>query len=198
MPRKRALRDEREADVVRAATAVFLRYGFARTTMGDLATEAKISRPALYLFFPSKELAFAAVVRRMDADWHAEIVAGLRKHATLEGQLRYACGSWAAHGVTTMAKHPDARDLFDLSFEAVREMYEHFQSLIADLMSDAVAAAGFPASSKELARSLMWAMRGIKEAAATPAEMSRLAEVQIELLIAALQVPLTSKSRRRG
>jgi AcrR family transcriptional regulator len=48
------------------ATAIFSRYGYARTTMGDIAAEAGISQPALYLLFPDKEALFTAVIRRMD------------------------------------------------------------------------------------------------------------------------------------
>ncbi len=45
---------------VQDATDLFLRYGHARTTMGDVAGEAGISRPALYLVFPRNEDIFTA------------------------------------------------------------------------------------------------------------------------------------------
>jgi len=48
------------------ATAIFSRYGYARTTMGDIVAEAGISRPALYLLFPDKEALFTVVIRYMD------------------------------------------------------------------------------------------------------------------------------------
>src|SRR3546814_16147684 len=38
-----------------AAADQFIRYGFARTTMGDIARASDMSRPALYLLFPGKE-----------------------------------------------------------------------------------------------------------------------------------------------
>jgi AcrR family transcriptional regulator len=37
----------KEERVIAGATEVFLRYGFARTTMGDIAERVGISRPAL-------------------------------------------------------------------------------------------------------------------------------------------------------
>jgi len=60
--------------VVERATEVFCRYGFARTTMGDIAERCEISRPALYLLFPDKEAIFTAVVERTDQDKLASIV----------------------------------------------------------------------------------------------------------------------------
>ncbi len=57
--------DEKAERILVAAQAVFLRYGFKRTTMGDIAEAAGISRPALYLVFPLKEKIFATVLTRM-------------------------------------------------------------------------------------------------------------------------------------
>jgi AcrR family transcriptional regulator len=190
-------RATKQADIVRAATDVFLRYGFTRTTMGDLAGAARISRPALYLVFPGKEDLFAAVVRRMDAEWHAEVGAALADHKTLEAKLRHVCGAWAAHGIDVVSLHPDAKDLFDLRFAAVREMYEHFEVLLASLIDDAIAGSSLRATARELARSVIYAMRGIKEAATSTAEMRRLADVQISLLVVALGLPTTSGDRSR-
>ena len=41
--------------------AVVLRYGFQRTTMDDVAKEAGISRPALYLLFKNKTEIYRAL-----------------------------------------------------------------------------------------------------------------------------------------
>jgi len=44
--------------VLAAAIAVFGRYGYRRTSMEDIAAEAGISRPALYLLFQNKKDVF--------------------------------------------------------------------------------------------------------------------------------------------
>jgi AcrR family transcriptional regulator len=67
--------------VVERATDVFCRYGFARTTMGDVAERCKISRPALYLLFPDKEAIFTAVVEQMDREKHLAIRSELERAA---------------------------------------------------------------------------------------------------------------------
>jgi AcrR family transcriptional regulator len=41
---------------------VFAQYGFADTTVNHITREAKVSRPAFYLYFASKQEVFAAVV----------------------------------------------------------------------------------------------------------------------------------------
>ena len=48
---------QREAILV-AATAIFLRYGFKKTSMDDVARAAGVSRQGLYLYFDTKDLLF--------------------------------------------------------------------------------------------------------------------------------------------
>jgi AcrR family transcriptional regulator len=48
---------QREA-ILRAATATFLRYGFKKTSMDDVAQAAGVSRQGLYLYFDTKDLLF--------------------------------------------------------------------------------------------------------------------------------------------
>ena len=48
---------QREAILV-AATATFLRYGFKKTSMDDVARAAGVSRQGLYLYFDTKDLLF--------------------------------------------------------------------------------------------------------------------------------------------
>ena len=47
--------EEKREAVFEAASEVFSRYGFRRTSMNDIAEAAGISRPALYLMFDNKE-----------------------------------------------------------------------------------------------------------------------------------------------
>ena len=48
---------QREAILV-AATAAFLRYGFKKTSMDDVAQAAGVSRQGLYLYFETKDVLF--------------------------------------------------------------------------------------------------------------------------------------------
>jgi AcrR family transcriptional regulator len=48
---------QREA-ILRSATAIFLRYGFKKTSMDDVAQAAGVSRQGLYLHFDTKDLLF--------------------------------------------------------------------------------------------------------------------------------------------
>ena len=171
---------------VAAAADVFLRYGFTRTTMGDIAQHAGMSRPALYLLFPDKDAVFTAVVRRMNADQLDGVRARLATLPTLKEKLLFACRTWGAHGVELTAVHPDARDLFDVSRPSVREMYAEFETFLADLLRDELAASPLQLAPEVLARVLAYAMRGFKDSAVDADDMRRLIAAQIELVVAAI------------
>jgi AcrR family transcriptional regulator len=54
-PTPDAYLEERKAEILQAARVVFIRHGFERATMQDIATEVGISPGAIYRYFPSKE-----------------------------------------------------------------------------------------------------------------------------------------------
>jgi AcrR family transcriptional regulator len=170
-----------------AATDVFCRYGFHRTTMGDIARQAGMSRPALYLLFPDKDAVFTAVVRQMDEAKRAEIRDEIASAAGLHVKLLRACLAWGCHGVDLAAVHPDAADLFDLAFPVVHEVYRNFQALVAELIAEQVRQSGLEARPEELARTLVFGLRGLRATAADGTEMRCLITVLVEVFMRAIE-----------
>lgn len=64
-PKWRRQKETRPADIVRAALDVFSEKGFAGARMEEIAARAGVSKGAPYLYFPTKEDLFAAVVREV-------------------------------------------------------------------------------------------------------------------------------------
>ena len=56
---------EKRTRILDAAEHAFSAYGFARSSMADIATGADMSRPALYQHFANKEEIYAAVLERL-------------------------------------------------------------------------------------------------------------------------------------
>jgi len=96
--------DARKLAILEAATGVFLRYGFKKTSMDDLARAAGLSRQGLYLHFPTKEDLFKAdvlhVLQVMRAEGNALLASDLpvdervlaffvAKHAHMRGEKGY-------------------------------------------------------------------------------------------------------------
>ena len=58
----------RHNSVLNAAVIVFSRYGFERGTLADVAREAGLSRPLIYLLYPNKTALFVALAQAMADD----------------------------------------------------------------------------------------------------------------------------------
>jgi len=69
----------RRAAILDAAVRVFLRYGFKKTSMDDLARAAGLSRQGLYLHFATKEDLFKAAVSTLVASLRAATRAALSR-----------------------------------------------------------------------------------------------------------------------
>jgi AcrR family transcriptional regulator len=64
-PRRRARRKEaRPGEIIDAALRLFADRGYAATKLEDVATAAGIGKGTIYLYFPTKEDLFRAVVRQ--------------------------------------------------------------------------------------------------------------------------------------
>jgi AcrR family transcriptional regulator len=61
-PRRRR-KDARPAELLDAALDTFREKGFAATRMEDIAARAGVSKGTIYLYYPSKEAVFEALVR---------------------------------------------------------------------------------------------------------------------------------------
>jgi AcrR family transcriptional regulator len=78
--RWRRRKDARPAEIVDAALEVFAERGFSAARLYDVAARAGISKGTLYLYFPSKEELFKAVVRQALLPNLARVERLLREH----------------------------------------------------------------------------------------------------------------------
>jgi AcrR family transcriptional regulator len=62
-PTRQRRKDARPQELLQAALELFARKGFAATRSEEVAARAGVSKGTLYLYFPSKEELFKAVVR---------------------------------------------------------------------------------------------------------------------------------------
>lgn len=85
-PKWQRRKEARPAEIVAAALAVFAEKGFASARTEDIAARAGISKGALYLYFPTKEDLFRAVV-------HEAVVPNIE---ALTAQMRAADMPFAA------------------------------------------------------------------------------------------------------
>ena len=174
---------------IEAGARVFLRFGFQRATMGDIAQAAGMSRPALYLIFSSKEDVFEAVIAHWIEDSLARIAAGLAGRATLGEKLRFACEIWCVEGLERALANPEVRDMSRLP--AVIRSYARFEACLTDILREAAERSGLGVTAADLARVIVAAMQGFKQTVQSGEEMRHLIAVQI----LAIENALASRAR---
>jgi AcrR family transcriptional regulator len=167
----------RRAAILEAATGVFLRYGFKKTSMDDLARAAGISRQGLYLYFATKEALFKEGVLKLVAATRAAGRAALAREE-LDVEERLLGAFEAVHGLAIGQEGAEhMNELMETAAQLVgpvtREME---QGLVADvtrvLRSTGVAARWKDAgvSAKDLAEHLYATSYGAKHCVSTSPE----------------------------
>jgi AcrR family transcriptional regulator len=173
--------EDKISKVVRAAGEIFLRYGFARTTMGDVAKAAGISRPALYLLFPGKEPLFAAATMALAQQRLRDISAAADRCSDLEQRLATACEMLLISIFELQQSTPDALDMDDLQFPVVRDIYTMFEDYLAALIADDLPVTDWPTS--DAARVLLYGARGLRKVAASADDYRTLIRLHVALLV---------------
>ncbi|WP_179297006.1 TetR/AcrR family transcriptional regulator [Burkholderia ubonensis] len=174
--------DPKKSRIVAAAAKVFGRYGFARTTMGDIAREAGVSRPSVYTLYPGKDEIFSAVADAFTDSKLAAIRSGLASYANVHDKLLFACTTWSVDAFENLLANPDARDLMNLAFPSIRAGYLRFQQLLVGILRESDDAHHFSETPDELARVIVFSIRGFKDTAQSGQEMGRLIEVLIDAI----------------
>jgi AcrR family transcriptional regulator len=135
-------KEERPAEITRAALEAFAEHGYAATRVEEVAKRAGVSKGLLYLYFRTKEELFKAVIRsavvpRIDALKAAVADSGLTAEAFLRGPfltfIRRLPDSPARIVVRLMIaegpKHPDLTEFYceqvvTVGVEALRQLIE--------------------------------------------------------------------------
>ncbi len=182
----------KEERVLEAAQKVFVRYGFRRATMADIAEAAGMSRPALYLIFPSKEEVLAATTTRVFAALLSEIREGLERFATTEEKLIFAFDLWTVRGFELVQASPDAKDLFESSYEfahaAISQAMADFVALLAAVLEPLIwSQTRVSFSAHQVAEILTHAMLGFKASAQNTRQLRRLIAGLIKIALASLE-----------
>ena len=104
-PRRSRRKEARPAELLEAALALFVEKGYAATRVEEVAAQAGVSKGTLFLYFPSKQALFKAVVRenagRQLADAQREVAEFQGATAELVHEFIYRW--WTQYGGTPAA-----------------------------------------------------------------------------------------------
>ncbi|WP_431508889.1 TetR/AcrR family transcriptional regulator [Variovorax sp. DAIF25] len=169
---------DRRVAIMEAAIGVFLRYGYRKTSMDDLARAAGISRQGLYLHFSAKDELFKQAVT-----WFAECglaamrAALAREELPIEERLVGAFAALHAQNDGSQMSLEHMNEIVATARELVGPVLEEFDQAVPKELAraiqssgDAVPWRGAGLTAKALAQHLYAASHGLKHYARTPAE----------------------------
>lgn len=179
----------RTDEIAEAATDVFLRYGFRKTSMDDLATAAGLSRQGLYLHFKTKEALFHAALRRMVARVETAAREVLdRDDVTLPDRLLETFE--AVHGDAVAVRSDRTAELLDTATTLGKSLLQETEQNIIRGVAAVLSSAGVDAvwrksgiAAEDLAHHLYAASTGIRLIAATPADYRTHMRIAIKIVV---------------
>ncbi len=183
--------DEKRERVIEAAKRVFLRRGYRHVTMGDIALEAAMSRPALYLVYPSKAEIFAATLDDVLSNALVEVRAAVDREASVDRKLCGAFEVWCVRPYEMVLASPEAEDLLESSRTIAPAVFDAHGATFERIVARQLAPlARSPSRSKpsalEAARLLNAAAVGFKQSARDVAQLRRMIASNLALVIAGL------------
>ena len=103
----------KDANILEAATRCFVRYGFSKTTMNDIAREAGVARQTLYNAYPGKNDVLRAAMRNNVDAIFEQVENGWAEMDSFEDKLDlfYQLGPLAWWDMVQTA--PDTAELID-------------------------------------------------------------------------------------
>jgi TetR/AcrR family transcriptional regulator, regulator of autoinduction and epiphytic fitness len=178
--------------VLDAALATFMRFGFRKTSMEEVARAAQLSRQGLYLHFPTKEDLFRATVRyALETGLHAASVPLQAADLSLEQKLTAAFEQWTGRYVGAIGT--DVADLQEASDLLLGPVMSEHEERFLEAVTRTIRASGLPAAykpagitSRQLTDLLAATARGLKHTCTSRPDFAD----RIAIAIRALCLPL--------
>jgi len=128
--------------IVTAAANMFARYGYSKTTMGDIAAEAGVARQTVYNAFPGKEEILRAVVRQAGEDTFTSVATAWDAADTIDAKLAAFHDLVPLKWFETIRAAPDWAELLDGMHKAASEEMKTYdtnwrRALLEMLQNDA-------------------------------------------------------------
>jgi AcrR family transcriptional regulator len=181
--------DPKKDKILETAFRLFLKHGYRKVTMGDLAAEAAMSRPSLYAVFPNKEAVLTEMIDRQREANKALIHTTLPELNDLKDQLHFIFDVWIIQPFASVVDSENGKELIVncATFVplAVDQLFADFEACLSLVLERSFQDPS-KISAKDTARILNLATRGLKSSTDTLPQIKRLTDGLIAMTIAAV------------
>ncbi len=139
--------DDTRARIVEAAEALFLRLGYAKTAVADIAAELKMSPANVYRFFPSKNAIVEAICQRCLGDVEEQAWTIARAKAPAAEKLERLFIDILKYHKENLLTETRVNDIvlvaMENSWAAIRTHKETMRTIVEVILRDGIAAGEF-------------------------------------------------------
>jgi AcrR family transcriptional regulator len=184
--------------ILRAATVLFSRYGFRKTSIEMIAGEAGVAKPTVYAHFADKDALFVAVCERLVAEIIASTAAAAQAHAELAERLTAMLAAKFTTVFELVDSSPHARELLasteDNAKAVIAAADERYEQLLVAAIKAAIRGGeldlrGLGRTPKAFAAMLMQLGHGAGHHAHSAAQHRRNLAELVRALVAATRLP---------
>lgn len=179
--------DAKEQKIIDAATRLFHRHSYRKVTMQDIAAESGMSRPSLYASFANKEAVFGALMTQHAAQHAAEAEERLPGLESLRERLECLFEIWILRPYASVIDSENGAELLANSTvyapAAAAALYARFEGQLRAILEPTMTGDHL-LSAADLAHILVMAVKGLKAATGTLAELERLTAGLIAMAVA--------------
>jgi len=183
MPERDAITSDgegRRESVLDSAMQTFVRFGYRKTSMEDVARAAQVSRQGLYFLFDSKPALFrAAVTRALTRDLDA-VADMLDDGRPLRARLLAAFDRWSGSFIGPLTDQTESVRDFDPAVlgPVLHSAPRRFEDLVT-----AAIAESHPTDAPDRARTLISASIGIKHQVETRQQYREAIRIALDLVV---------------
>jgi TetR/AcrR family transcriptional regulator, transcriptional repressor of aconitase len=129
---------QKKEQVLNAAFECFMQYGYTKTTFGDIAKKARVSRASLYLYFKNKDDLFIVMNKQFHDSYMSKSEEILKSNRSNREKLSRIIGVWIVDPYRDMKNTSYANDLLDglvyISLQTEKRFRELFIKSITPLV----------------------------------------------------------------
>ncbi|MEO1641077.1 MAG: TetR/AcrR family transcriptional regulator [Pseudomonadota bacterium] len=177
--------DQKNVEIVVAAKTLIGRYGYAKTTMAEIAKEAGVARQTVYNAFPNKEEILRAVVRHYGEEGLTQIKAAWVGCKSLEEKLRTFINLGPLTWFAQVSAAPDWAELIEgmhrISAAELRELDKLWVAEFTAILQKDAKADQAAVNAEELASFFYTTSKNAKFGVETTAEL----EARLNTILAA-------------
>lgn len=177
----------KEDRIVEAAFDLFLRHGYRKVSMSDIADAAQMSRPSLYASFANKDAIFAELVRRQKVRNLAQTDARLHQVHGLQARLGCVFDIWLIEPIASVIDSENATELLancaEFAPQALAELYGALEQQLINVLTPHMSEHSLLAAT-EIAKILRLASAGIKASTKNLEDLQRRVQGLIVMAVA--------------